>query len=141
MGHEVGHVDAKHSVDQYSKQMLAGGALAGASILAAEVAAGVRGRGIVAQFVFLKFGRDAELEADRLGVGYASAGGWAPQAMPGVLGTLGRLDAAQGSSRGIPNWALSHPPAEDRVTKVQEAVATAAASRRHGHQCRRHSSA
>jgi predicted Zn-dependent protease len=47
--------------------------------------------------------------------------------MEGVLGTLGRLDAAQGSSRGVPNWALTHPPAEDRIAKVQEAI-TAAAS-------------
>ena len=84
-------------------------------------------RGVAAQFAFLKFGRDAELEADRLGVGYASGGGWAPRAMQGVLGTLGRLDEAQGSSRGVPNWALTHPPAEDRVVKIQEAVTAAAA--------------
>jgi predicted Zn-dependent protease len=125
LGHEVGHVDAKHSVDQYSKQMLAGGALAGASILLPKYQSAFGAGGIVAQLAFLKFGRDAELEADKLGVGYASGGGWAPQAMQGVLGTLGRLDAAQGSSRGIPNWAMTHPPAEDRVLRVQEAVATA----------------
>ena len=40
--------------------------------------------------------------------------------MPGLLSTLGRLDEAQGSSRGVPNWALTHPPAADRVEKVQE---------------------
>lgn len=127
LGHEIGHVDAKHSVDQYSRQMLAGGALAGASILAPKWRAAFGAGGLVAQLAFLKFGRDAELEADRLGVGYASSGGWTPQAMQGVLGTLGRLDDAQGSRRGVPNWALTHPPAADRMMKVQEAVATAAA--------------
>jgi predicted Zn-dependent protease len=125
MGHEVGHVDGKHSVDQYSKQMLAGGALTGASILLPKYESAFGAGGVVAQLAFLKFGRDAELEADKLGVGYSSGGGWSPQAMQGVLGTLGRLDAAQGSSRGIPNWAMTHPPAADRVTKVQEAVETA----------------
>ena len=127
MGHEVGHVDAKHSVDQYSKQMLAGGALAGASILAPKWQPVLGAGSIAAQLAFLKFGRDAELEADRLGVAYASSGGWAPQAMQGVLATLGRLDDAQGSRRGVPNWALTHPPAADRIAKVQESVSAAAA--------------
>lgn len=127
LGHEIGHVDGKHSVDQYSKQLLAGGALAGAAILAPKWRPAFGAGGLVAGLAFLKFGRDAELEADRLGVRYASSGGWAPAAMQGVLGTLGRLDAAQGTKRGVPNWALTHPPAEDRVEKVQEAVAAATA--------------
>jgi predicted Zn-dependent protease len=45
--------------------------------------------------------------------------------MPGLLGTLARLDEATGTSRGIPNWALTHPPAEDRVVRVQQAVSAA----------------
>ena len=43
--------------------------------------------------------------------------------MPGLLNTLARLDEASGNRRGIPNWALTHPPAADRVAKVQETVA------------------
>jgi predicted Zn-dependent protease len=74
---------------------------------------------------FLKFGREDGLEADRLGVGYASTTGWDPRGVSGMLGTLARLDSADGSSRGVPNWALTHPPAEDRVVKVQAAVASA----------------
>jgi len=75
--------------------------------------------------MFLKHGREAELEADQLGVRYAAAQGWDPAGMPGLLSTLGRLDEASGSSRGVPNWALTHPPAADRVARVQEAVAAA----------------
>jgi predicted Zn-dependent protease len=127
LGHEVGHVDARHSVDQYSKQLLTTGALAGASVFLPRWQSALGAGSIAAQFAFLKFGRDAELEADRLGVGYASGSGWAPRAMEGVLGTLGRLDAAQGSRRGGPNWAMTHPPAEDRVIKIQDAVTAAAA--------------
>jgi len=47
--------------------------------------------------------------------------------MPDLLETLGRLDEATGSSRGVPNWAMTHPPAADRITRVQEAVAAARA--------------
>ena len=47
--------------------------------------------------------------------------------MEGVLSTLDRLDAAQGSRRGVPNWAMTHPPASDRVIKIQDAVTAAAA--------------
>jgi predicted Zn-dependent protease len=127
LGHEVGHVDARHSVDQYSKQLLTTGALAGASVFLPRWQSVLGAGSVAAQFAFLKFGRDAELEADRLGVGYASGGGWAPRAMEGVLGTLGRLDAAQGSRRGVPNWAMTHPPAEDRMIKIQDAVTAASA--------------
>jgi predicted Zn-dependent protease len=48
--------------------------------------------------------------------------------MTGLLGTLGRLDEAGGSSRGVPNFLLTHPPAADRVARVQEAVAAAPAT-------------
>jgi predicted Zn-dependent protease len=125
LAHEVGHVDARHSARQYSTQTLAGGGLAVLGILVPETrpAQGIASIGLGA--AFLKFGRDDELEADRLGVGYASANGWDPRGMPGLLGTLDRLDQASGSRRGIPNWALTHPPAADRVQKVQEVVAGA----------------
>jgi predicted Zn-dependent protease len=123
MGHEVGHVDARHSAQQYSTQTLAGGGLAVLGIFVPETrpAQGLANIGL--SMMFLKFSREDELQADQLGVGYASKAGWDPQGMPGLLGTLARLDAATGSSRGVPNWALTHPPAADRVEKVEAAVA------------------
>jgi predicted Zn-dependent protease len=123
LGHEIGHVDARHSAEAYSKQLGAGLGLAIAGILApsTQPLQGVAGAGL--GVLFLKYGRDAELESDRLGVGYAAANGWDPRGVPGLLTTLARLDEAGGSRRGVPNWALTHPPAADRVTKVQEVVA------------------
>jgi predicted Zn-dependent protease len=128
MAHEIGHVDARHSAQQYSQQTLAGGGLALLGIFVPETrpAQGLASAGLSA--LFLKFSREDELEADQLGVGYASRSGWDPRAMPDLLTTLGRLDEATGSSRGVPNWAMTHPPAADRVTNVQQVVAAAPAA-------------
>jgi predicted Zn-dependent protease len=125
LGHETGHVDARHSASSYSTETLFGGALALGGAIYPKVGAvqGLAGQAL--GLAFLRNSRAHELEADRLGVGYASTAGWAPGAMPDLLATLGRLDAASGSSRGVPNWALTHPPAEDRVARVQDAVAAA----------------
>jgi predicted Zn-dependent protease len=130
LAHEVGHVDARHSAQQYSSQTLAGGGLAILGILVPETrpAQGLASVGLAA--AFLKFGREDELEADQLGVAYASKNGWDPRGMPGLLNTLARLDEASGTRRGIPNWAMTHPPAADRVVKVQQAVAATPADAR-----------
>jgi len=125
MGHEVGHVDARHSAAAYSSQTLAGGGLAVLGVFVPQARPFQGAAGAALGLAFLKNSRGNELEADQLGVGYTSVAGWDPSAMPDLLGTLARLDEASGSSRGVPNWALTHPPAEDRVAKVQEAVAAA----------------
>jgi len=128
LGHETGHVDARHSASQYSTQTALGGALAVGSIFSEQVGAVSGAASQALSLAFLKNSRDHELEADRLGVGYASQNGWAPEGMPDLLNTLGRLDEASGSSRGVPNWALTHPPAVDRVSRVQESVTAARAA-------------
>lgn len=126
MGHEVGHVDARHSAQAYSKQTLAGVGLAAGSIFVPQAQAFEGLTGLAFQLAFLKNTRTDELEADHLGVGYAATSGWNPAGMSSLLSTLDRLDVATGSSRGVPNWALTHPPAADRVDKVKEVVAAAA---------------
>jgi predicted Zn-dependent protease len=128
MAHEVGHVDARHSAQQYSNQTLAGGGLAVLGILVPETRPAQDLASLGLGVAFLKFGREDELEADKLGLGYATANGWHPAGMPGLLTTLARLDEATGSSRGVPNWALTHPPASDRVVRIQEMVASAPAA-------------
>jgi predicted Zn-dependent protease len=123
LGHEIGHVDARHSAAAYSQQVLAGGGLAIGGIFVPELQPFQDLAGAALGLLFLKHSRDAELESDRLGVEYAAASGWNPGGMPDLLTTLDRLDEASGSSRGVPNWALTHPPAADRVEAVRAAVA------------------
>lgn len=129
LGHEVGHVDARHSASAYSKQVLAGGGLAVTGILFPETQPLTGLAGVGLSLVFLKHSREAELESDQLGVQYTAQSGWDPQGMPGLLTTLQRLDNASGNTRGVPNWAATHPLPADRVARVQEAVAAAKSPR------------
>ncbi len=139
LGHEIGHVTARHSAQQYTKATSAGVGLTLLSIFVpearpfqgvAETALGV---------MFLKHGRDDELQADRLGVQYTGKTGWDPAGVAGMLRTLARLDEASGSSRGVPNWLSTHPAPADRVAQVQRfiqenpgVVGTSGNSRREG---------
>ena len=127
LGHEVGHVDARHSASAYSKQVLAGGGLAISGILFPETQPlqGLAGVGL--GLMFLRHSREAELESDQLGVGYVAENGWDPAGMQGLLTTLQRLDQANGNTRGVPNWAMTHPLPADRVTQIQDEIAAARA--------------
>ena len=128
MGHEIGHVTARHSVQAYTRAIGAQvGLVLGQIFLPAmrSPAYGVPGLGDAAGqglgLLFLKFGRDDEIQADRLGAEYATYGGWDPSGVSGMLTTLGRI-ADTTDRRGTPNWLMTHPEPEDRVIAVSEAV-------------------
>lgn len=119
IGHEIGHVTAQHGANAWSKQVLTSVPLGIGRVLVDQkhqawfsLAEGAFG------LLYLKHGRDHELESDQLGVGYAAALGWDPSGMAGLLGTLGRISQASGSSRGVPNFLSTHPMPEDRVAKI-----------------------
>ncbi len=122
MGHEVGHVTARHSAQQYTRGV--GGQL-GLAALGIFVPA-ARPLGQLSEqalaVLFLKYGRDDELQSDALGARYISALGWDPDAIPGFLTTLGRLDEAQGDRRGVPNWMSTHPDPLSRVDEIRPVV-------------------
>jgi predicted Zn-dependent protease len=118
LGHEIGHVTARHSAQQYTKATSAGIGLTLLGIFVPE-ARPLQGAAETALSVlFLKYGRDDELQADRLGAEYTAKSGWDPRGVAGMLRTLQRLDAAAGSNRGVPNWLSTHPAPGDRVEKV-----------------------
>jgi predicted Zn-dependent protease len=72
--------------------------------------------------LFLKYGRDDEVQADELGAKYESTLGWDPAGVPAFLSTLGRLDEAAGDRRGVPNWLSTHPDPLSRVEDIQPVV-------------------
>jgi predicted Zn-dependent protease len=132
LGHEIGHVTARHAAQQYTSQTGAGLGLTLLSIFVPEARPFQGLAEQAAALLFLKYGRDDELQADRLGVRYASRTGWNPSGVQNMLTTLLRLDKASGSTKGVPNWLSTHPTPQDRVQKVdasiREALAGAPAS-------------
>ena len=128
LGHEIGHVTARHAAQQYTKATSAGLGLTLLSIFVPEA----RPFGGLAEnalgLLFLKHGRDAERQADSLGAQYSARTGWDPSGVAGMLNTLARLDEAAGSRKGVPNWLSTHPAPADRVREVQATVAQAAAT-------------
>jgi predicted Zn-dependent protease len=127
LGHEIGHVTARHSAQQYTKATTAG---IGVQLLSIFVPEARPLQGITEQalgVLFLKYGRDDELQADRLGVDYTAKTGWNPAGVGGMLRTLARLDDATGSRRGVPNWLSTHPAPADRVEKIQAYIAESGA--------------
>ena len=124
-GHEIGHVTARHSVQQISRQQLAGLGLGLGTVFFPEVRpfGDLLGTGL--GLLFLKFGRDDEREADRLGVRYSLAEGYDPTEMAEFFSVLKRLS---GEERDIPAWASTHPDPEEREAKIREMVKETAVS-------------
>ncbi len=122
LGHEIGHVTARHSVSRLSKAQVATIGLGVGMILSPELAS----FGDVAQMglglLFLKFSRDDERQADELGVRYAVSGGYDAREMPEVFRTLQRVGEAA-RARGLPNWLATHPDPENRAERVAEMAA------------------
>jgi predicted Zn-dependent protease len=126
LGHEIGHVTARHSAQQATRAM--GGQLGmialGVFVPATRPLGDLTAVGL--GVLFMKFGRDDEREADRVGVEYAAKGGWDPAAVPSVLQTLSRISEL--SEKGVPNWLSTHPEPESRVAEVRPLVAKLATS-------------
>ena len=122
LGHEIGHVTARHSAAQMSRQQLAQMGLAVGSAVSerfAQVAnVGSAGLGIL----FLKYGRDDETQADALGLRYMRRTNHDVREMPGVYAMLGALAASAGG-RSTPDWLSTHPAPEDRQARMQRAIA------------------
>jgi predicted Zn-dependent protease len=122
MGHEIGHVTARHSAQQYTRAV---GGQVGLAALGVFVPAARPFEQLSAQAIgllFLKYGRDHELQSDQLGARYTAMLGWDPAGVPEMLSTLGRLDEAQGERKGVPNWLSTHPEPLSRVDEVRPVV-------------------
>jgi len=118
LGHEIGHVTARHGAQQYSTQILMQGALIGGMILSEDFAqyAGIASQGL--GLLMLKFGRDDESQSDRLGVEYSTAIGYDAHEMAGFFNTINRLSG--GDNGGIPTFLSTHPNPVDRFRKENE---------------------
>ena len=121
LGHEIGHVTARHTASQITKAQLAQIGLVAGSVLSSTVAqmAGAASQGL--GLLFMKFGRDAEYQADELGFRYMTKDGYDPRAMSSMFTMLQRQSAMGGAGR-LPEWQSTHPDPENRVAKNEQRV-------------------
>ncbi len=117
LGHEIGHVTARHSAKQYSKQMMAQVLFIGGLVVSEDFRqfADVASQGL--GLLFLKFSRDNESESDRLGVEYSTEVGYNAEEMAGFFNTL---KALSGGSGAVPTFLSTHPDPADRNKKVHD---------------------
>lgn len=125
LGHEVGHVVARHGAEHLAKQEL-GQRLVGAVGVAtwdpdrpasaqqtAMIAAAVN------QLVSLRYSREDELESDALGVRFLGDAGYDPDGMVGVMKALERVSGG----RGQPEFLATHPDPGNRIERLRELAA------------------
>ena|SRR5688572_28757453 len=129
LGHEIVHVTARHAAQQYTRQI--GGTVGLIALGVFVPAAQPFGQASqqVMGLLFLKYGRDDELQADSLGVRYSGLGNWDPEGVPGMLTTLGRLAEASGDRKGVPNFLSTHPEPLARVQEIRGEVEKAKAGK------------
>lgn len=116
LGHELGHVNARHTARNYSRAVLAQAGLGLGSALSEGFAkySGYVQFGV--QMLFLSFSRSDERQADDLGVEYSSKAGYDSNHMAVFFETLERMNPRSGS--WLPAWFSTHPNPADRVQAV-----------------------
>lgn len=117
LGHEVGHVVARHSAERISQQRLAEG-LSGAAVIASGSAAGASMANMVANMISMSYGREQELESDELGVRFMIESGFDAE---NLIGVMDILEAASGGSRQ-PEFSSTHPSPDNRRQRIKEAI-------------------
>lgn len=141
IGHEIGHVTARHGAQRATKQQNAGLGVLAASVFGAVLEArGVAGAGQMASQVsqsvaaglIASYGRDQELQADQLGAEYLVRSRFDPANMVDVIKVLKNqeqyaMDAARAEGKTVnpqqQNWLASHPSNDRRLQDIQRIAA------------------
>jgi predicted Zn-dependent protease len=124
LGHEIAHVTHRHSVQQISKAQLAQLGLGIGSILSSDIARFGQLAGAGLSILFLKYGRDAENQADQSGFRYALQQNYDVREMPKVFQTLNRIGEAGGGAGKLPEWLSTHPNPENRIERTEKMLDT-----------------
>ncbi|MBE0712040.1 MAG: M48 family metalloprotease [Candidatus Aminicenantes bacterium] len=119
--HEIGHIAARHSAQQYSRAQVAQIGLGLGSVVSKTFRkyAGLAEFGV--GMLFLSFSRGNERQSDDLGVLYSSKAGYDARNMANLFVTLERLNPGEDRS-GLPGWFSTHPNPPDRVVAIQKAA-------------------
>jgi predicted Zn-dependent protease len=129
LGHEAGHIAARHSSERKRAGILSQLLAVGVGVVTGSSQLGGLA-GQVTQGVVLSYSRKQELEADVLGVRYLAAAGYDPTASASFLNSLGAATSLESRASGrndersTPSWARSHPLSADRVSNATRAAGT-----------------
>jgi predicted Zn-dependent protease len=123
LGHEIGHVTARHSVSQMSRAQLAQIGLGVGAIVSPTIAQFGQLASGGLQLLFLSYGRDDERQADDLGYRYALAQTYDVREMVNVFAALQQSAALAGQS-AIPSWLASHPYPAERIKRIEKRLET-----------------
>lgn len=118
LGHEIGHVTARHTAERVSKATLLEGAVQVAGVAAdasgsTGISQALPALQVGSQLITLKFSRDQESEADSLGMRYMTRENYNPQAMQQVMEILKREAGDAGNE-----WTSTHPLPETRIQRI-----------------------
>lgn len=128
LGHEVAHVHAHHAIRQQERTQLWNYAgLVGVllSVVHPVLGAGAMG---AAESARLKYSREFEEEADYMGLEFMRGAGYDTAATPVFFQRI--LTERRLNPAGVPPYLLTHPLTEDRITKVETALAKSPGPRR-----------
>lgn len=122
LGHEIGHVVGRHSSEQIAKSKLFNGITSGVVMATASEDGGMGTAQIamlVNQMATTKYGRDDEIESDRLGVRFMVDAGYKPEALIQVMEVLKQASGGGGG----PEFLSTHPAPDNRKEIIQEEIA------------------
>jgi predicted Zn-dependent protease len=121
LAHEMGHVAARHTVSQQSKQQIGQLLLIGGMIASEKFAQYAQYALQGMQLLFLSFSRDDERQADALGVEYSSKLGYDAHKMADFFKVLQKMSLSE-SEGGVPTFLSTHPDPGDRFNDVNKAA-------------------
>lgn len=122
IGHEIGHVTARHSVVMMSRAQVAQIGLGIGSMVSPELAQFSEALAGGLGMLFLSYSRDAERQADDLGFSYALDHGYDVREMVNVFAALQRVGEMAGNSP-LPDWQASHPAPAERIQRIEGQLA------------------
>lgn len=120
LGHEIGHVVARHSAQRIAKQNLTKGLLTSVLLGSGGGASTMQAAQMLGQMINMKYGRGDELQSDELGVDFMAKAGYDPTGMIGVMEVLA---AAAGGAGKQADFFSTHPNPKNRVGKIKERIA------------------
>ena len=118
LGHEIGHVIARHSSERLAKQQLTQGLISAVVVGSGDYTSAQIAQ-VAGSMINMKYGREDELESDALGIRIAFEAGYDPRAMAGVMEIMAK--ASGGSQQ--PEFASTHPAPENRQARIKEEIA------------------